>query len=80
MVSKWIIDFTSGYVFGEDKKLYKLPYLTGRQARNYREIKKQYPNRYLINKVWWSEKQLKKHLILDQVPYLIIPEIKDCPF
>ena len=80
MVSKWCLSFTSSYVFGEDKKLYRLPYTSGKKERCYREIKKQYPNRYRINNKWWSEKQLKKHLILDQVPYLIKPIINNYPF
>jgi hypothetical protein len=68
MLSKWKIKNIHNYVFGEDKKLYKLSFESNNKHYEVREIKKQYPNRYRINGQWWSERQLKPKLILDTNP------------
>ncbi len=79
MKSKWKIKGIDGYVFGEDGKLYKLPYLNKDKAYGIREIKKQYPNRYRINNTWYSEKQLRDKLILDENPILLFND-ENLPF
>jgi len=79
MVSKWRIEGIEGYVFGEDCKLYRLPFRSGRNNFGVREIKKQYPNRYRINGEWWSEKQLKDKLYIDESPIELF-KTKNLPF
>lgn len=79
MFSKWKIKGIENYVFGEDKKLYKLPYVENKRAYGLREIKKQYPNRYKINGNWLSERQIKSRLYLAPNPIELITE-KDLPF
>ena len=72
MFSKWKIKGIEGYVFGEDKKLYKLPFTKGLRAYGLREIKKQYPSRYKIHEEWLSELQMKNRLYLDPEPIELI--------
>ncbi len=79
MKSKWKIKGIDGYVFGEDGKLYKLPYVYNGKNYGIREIKKQYPNRYRINNTWYSEKQLRDKLILDENPILLFND-ENLPF
>ena len=79
MLSKWKIEGIDGYRFGEDKKLYKLGFLSNGKHYETREIKKQYPNRYRINNEWWSERQLKTKIVLDPDPIELFPSI-DLPF
>jgi len=78
MFSKWIIKGLEGFVFGEDKKLYRLPYSKGERSYSLREIKKQYGNRYKIHGVWWSERQLAAKIEPDLKPIELIK--KDMPF
>lgn len=68
MYSKWIIEGLPGYVFGTNKKLYRLPFKSGFNYYNLREIKKQKPNRYRLDGQWWSERQLKPKIRLDPNP------------
>lgn len=68
MFSKWRIQGIEEYVFGEDCKLYRLPFKAGRNHFGVREIKKQYPNRYRINGSWWSERQLRDKIYVDENP------------
>lgn len=70
--SKWLIKGFSGFCFGSDKKLYKLPYESNKRYISLREIKKQYPNRYKLNGKWRSEKQLQGLIYLNQNPQIII--------
>ena len=79
MFSKWVIKGIGGFVFGEDKKLYKLPFKNKGRSYSLREIKKQNKNRYKINEEWWSEKQLKPLLYLDPEPVELFSE-SDMPF
>jgi hypothetical protein len=79
MFSKWKIQGIEGYVFGEDKKLYKLPFESNGKYYDLREVKKQHPNRYWINGEWYSERQLKPKLILDDNPIELF-KIKEFPF
>lgn len=68
MVSKWKIKGLGGYVFGENKKLYRLDFESKGKYYGIREIKKQKGNRYRINNQWYSERQLKSRIYLDDNP------------
>lgn len=76
--SKWIIKGIEGFVFGEDKNLYRLPYVKGKRSYELRQIKKQYGNRYKLNGEWWSERQLYSKIELDPNPIELIKS--DMPF
>ena len=78
MKSKWKIKGIPGFVFGEDKKLYRLPYTNGNRSYNLREIKKQYGSRYRINNEWYSVKQLRLLVELDEEPVLL--RLEEDPF
>lgn len=81
MLSGWSITFTNKYVFSRSKKLYKLPFRSGLKWYLAREIKHDVKNnRWRINGEYWSWNQLKKHVIKDQVPYLLDEETPICPF
>ena len=79
MFSKWRIKGIDGYLFGEDKNLYRIPFKSGRNSFGIRLIKKQYPSRYRINNEWWSERQLKDKIYLDPEPVRLF-ESNDIPF
>ena len=79
MFSKWKIKDLDDYVFGEDKKLYRLPYTLNGRSYGLREIKKQYPSRYKIGDTWLSERQMKHRLYLDDNPIELI-KVKETPF
>lgn len=79
MKSKWRIKGIDNYVYGEDKKLYKLPYEKDKRGYGLRQIKKQYPNRYRINNQWYSERQLEDKLYLDPNPIVLV-ETKETPW
>jgi len=66
--SKWIIEGKEGFVFGSDRKLYRLPFNSGPNYYQIREIKLQKPKRYKLNGVWWSQKQLKPKIKLNPNP------------
>lgn len=68
MKSKWKIKGYQGFCFGEDRKLYRLPYENKKRYYGIRELKKQYPARYKINGKWVSERQLKDKIYLDPEP------------
>jgi hypothetical protein len=72
MFSKWRIKGLDGYVFCEEGKLYKLPFTQGGRGYELREIKKQDKNRYKINGVWWSQRQIKPNLYLDPEPVKLL--------
>jgi len=71
MKSKWRIKGIDNYVFGEDKKLYRLPYNKDKRGYSIREIKLQNKNRYRINNQWYSHKQLLPKLYLDESPIVL---------
>lgn len=79
MFSKWRIKGFDNYVFGDDNKLYRLPYTKDKRSYSIREIKKQYPSRYRINNEWYSERQFKPLIYLDPEPIELF-KIKDFPF
>ena len=81
MFSKWRIRGIDNYIFGEDKKLYKMSYVD--KAGNIqatKEVKKQYPNRYKVNGRWLSERQMKNRLEIDQNPIELFRDLPDYPF
>lgn len=80
MFSKWRIKNIDGYVFGENKKLYKLPFKSNNKYYSLREIKKQPPNRYRINNEWWSEKQLRNKIYIDNNPIELYNDDNYLPF
>ena len=83
MISKWVINKKGleNYVIGEDKNIYKKPSVSI-DNRNYqfKLVKEQYPNRFRLNGVYWSKKQLKHLTIRDPSPIEIYPDDLDCPF
>ena len=79
MFSKWKVKGLEGFVFDENGKLYRLPYKRDKRSYEIREVKKQYPNRYKINGEWWSQRQLKPLLYLDENPVELFKE-KNLPF
>ena len=80
--SKWIIEGSPDYVIGSDKQLYRLPFATWPNHYELRRIKKQSGNRWKINGVWISQRQLKKakRVKLNPNPEVLIQAILDCPF
>ena len=82
MKSKWRfnIDKLSAYVIGEDKRIYRLPFITNNRSYSFREIKKQSGNRYWLNAEYWSINQLKAHIIEDSNPIEIYPNLTETPF
>ena len=82
MYSKWIIDIKGleNFRFGEDKKLYRLPYTKGKRSYCVREIKIQYPSRWILNGIPYSKKQLKNKIIIDYNPIKLLITDTDLPF
>ena len=77
--SKWIIEGLPGFVVGLDKELYRLPFKSGRNHFGLRKIKVQNPNKYKIDRRWWSKSQLKNKVYLNPSPEILI-ENTDMPF
>ncbi len=78
--SKWLIKGIEGFCFGSDKNLYRLPFESGRNHFGIRKLKKQPKDRWKINGVWWSERQLKQKIYINPNPEVIIECLNDCPF
>ncbi len=80
MFSRWKIDIEGleNYRFGEDKKLYKLPYVKGKRSYSLREIKMQYPSRWILNGKPYSKRQIEHKIIRDENPIELIKS--DLPF
>jgi hypothetical protein len=83
MFSKWIIKDFPDYVFGEDKKLYRLPQFKNKKYFELREIKKQDKNRYRMQSngvyKWVSINKLKQLVYIDKNPIKLY-EIEQNPF
>lgn len=77
--SKWLIHGIEGFCFGSDKNLYRLPFKSGRNHFGLRCLKKQHKNRWKINGVWWSERQLADKIYLNPNPEVIV-KINNVPF
>lgn len=80
IVSKWLIYGVEGFCFGSDKELYRLPFKSGRNHFGLRQLKKQPGNRWKINGIWYSERQLKSKIYLNPNPEILIECNSDCPF
>ena len=80
MKSKWKIRGIETHVFGEDGNLYRLPYTKGKRSFGVRLIKKQYPNRWVINGTTYSERQLKHRIYKDAKPIVLFMNKEDSPF
>ena len=83
MNSRWLINKKGleNYVIGEDKNIYKRPSVSidGRHY-HFKLVKEQYPNRFRLNRVYWSKNQLKHLLIKDKDPVEIYKDDSDVPF
>lgn len=77
--SKWLITGFTDYCFGSDKELYRLPFKSGRNYFGLRRLKKQNPNRWKIDKKWWSQRQLEDKIYLNPNPEIIVKN-QDMPF
>lgn len=66
--------------FGEDKNLWKLPYTRNNRSYGFRKMKLQDSNRWILNGVPWSKRQLEGKIIRDPNPIEICPEDLDLPF
>jgi hypothetical protein len=77
--SKWLIQGIEGFCFGSDKELYRLSFKSGRNYFGVRKLKRQKPNRWKINSVWWSERKLKEKIYLNPNPEIIV-KLEDMPF
>jgi hypothetical protein len=71
--SKWIIEGLPGFVFGSDKELYRLPFQSHPNHYALRLIKLQSGNRYKLNGVWWSQRQLKPKIKRNTNPHPLFP-------
>ena len=82
MNTKHIIDVKGleEFVFGEDRNLWKRPYTKNRRNYGWRRMKLQHGNRWILNGVPWSKRQLTGKLIKDPNPIEIYPDDIDCPF
>jgi hypothetical protein len=72
VLSKWLIKGIEGYCFGSDLEVYRMPFNSGRNNFGLRKLIKQHPNRWRINGVWWSQRQLKSKIYLNPEPEIII--------
>ena len=82
MKSGWIINKKGFelYRFGDDKNLYKLPFISRLNYYGIRLIKKQSNRRWYINGNLWSERQLRRHIKIDINPVELVKDVMDCPF
>lgn len=68
------------FVFADDKMLWKRPYTKNKRNYGWREMKLQTSNRWILNGVPWSKRQLKGKLIKDPNPIEIYKDDSDAPF
>jgi hypothetical protein len=80
--SKWIIDGLPGFVIGSDRELYRLPFATWPNHYGLRRIKKQSGNRWKLDGVWYSQRQLKKtkRIRVNPIPGVLIEAEPYYPF
>lgn len=73
MFTKYKIDIKGLelFRFNIDGDLYRLPYTEGTRSYGFRLIKMQYSNRWRIRDQWYSKRQLRDKLILDDSPVMI---------
>ena len=77
--SKWLIHGFDEYFIGDDKKLYRFPFKSGKNHYGVREIKLQYPNRFKLKGIWYSKDYLRKRVYKNPQPEIMI-NCKDLPF
>ena len=80
ILSKWIIEGLPGFVFGSDKELYRLPFQSWPNHYGLRKIAKQSGNRWKLDGIWWSQRQLKNKLALNLSPEVLIDVKPELPF
>lgn len=80
MKSKWIIQGLDNYRVGEDGNIYKLPFLSNLKYYETRLVKEQYPSRFRLNNEWYTKKRLRKLLVNDTSPIVLIEEKNNLPF
>ena len=78
--SKWIIEGLEGFVFGSNKELYRLPFVSHPNNYGLRRITKQKGGRWKLDGVWWSQKQLKPKLKINPQPAILVELGFICPF
>lgn len=82
MKTKHVINIKGleGFVFGDDKHLWKRPYTKDKRSYGWRKMKLQVSNRWILNGIPWSMRQLKGKLIRDPDPIEIYSDDIDVPF
>ena len=80
MKSKWRVVGLDEYVVGEDNNIYRIPFESNGKWYDFRLIKEQYPQRFRLNKSWWTKNQLRHKLVKDNNPVAIFNEICDILF
>ena len=73
------IEGLEGFRFGEDKNLWRLPYTKNKRSYTFRMIKLQKSNRWILNGVAWSKRQLEGKITKDLNP-IEIHKDTSCPF
>jgi hypothetical protein len=80
ILSKWIIEGLPGFVFGSDKELYRLPFKSWPNHYGLRKIAKQSGNRWKLDGIWWSQRQLRSKIKINQSPEILIKPSNKDPF
>ncbi len=68
MFTKWRIKNLEQYVVAENGEIFRRPTTINQRSYAWRLIKQQHPERWRLNKEWWSKKQLRPLLYLDPEP------------
>ena len=79
IISKWLIKGFPGYCFGSDNELYRFPHKSGTNHYGLLKVKKQPHKRWLIHGKFWSQRQLKSKIYLNQNPEIIV-KVEQMPF
>lgn len=82
MLSKWKIDIEGyeKYRFGEDKILYRLPFIKGGKSYGLKKvIFNPDTKRWTLNGKPWSKDKLSEHIIIDDNP-VILTRSDEMPF
>jgi hypothetical protein len=80
MKSKWMIQGLDNYRVGEDGNIYKLPFSSNFKYYETRLVKEQYPSRFRLNDEWYTKKRLRKLLVKDTNPIVLIDINDNLPF
>jgi hypothetical protein len=82
MLTKWKIALKGfeKYRFDTDGNLWKMPFTSQKRSYSWRMIKMcRIKKRWKIGTVWWSQRQIKPHIIIDDNP-LQIYKTGEMPF